>query len=162
MSAIFGTSDYTGAVYVNSGNVWSSGTSIQTLTAGNNLRALFDNPISNTKSVSVALFRGLADGPVFIDVFNNPTTGLPTTTKTIHPGSTGTGFTYSGVVTFKADVSGTAMSGGTRLSTPLGLGLGAETQIVGTFPVGAGTSAGFNFTAVGNTKMYFALVWIEI
>lgn len=161
MSAIFGTSDFTGAVYVNSGNVWSAGTGIQTLTSGNNLRVLFENPSGNTKSVTVSLFRGLADGPVFIDIFTNPTTGLPTTVKTIHPGVP-TAFTYTGVVTFKADISGTALSGGTQMSTPIGLGSGAETQLVGSFPIPVNTTVGFNFTATGNTKMYFVLVWIEI
>lgn len=161
MSAIFGTSDYTGAVYVNSGNVWSSGTSIQTLTAGNHLRALFDNPTGNTKSVTISLFRGFADGAAFVDIFTNPTTGLPTTAKTIHSGVP-TGFTYTGLATFKADVSATALSGGTQLSTPLGFGSGVETQLFGTFPIPANTTIGFNFTASGNTKLYFVLVWIEI
>lgn len=142
------------------GELLFAGTGPLSISSPTFARVLFSNPIGYTKQVRLARIRLFADHEAFATIFINPTVGPVTADRNI--ANAIVGVPYAGLVSLKADVSATPMSGGTQSSANLCFGSGGENTVAGPFLLNPGFTVGFNVSATGLTNLMMNFVWWEV
>lgn len=125
------------------------------ITVAGNFRALLTNDTG--APLKVLAIRGMTTATGFMDVYLNPTTGLPTADKTIVNAALGAPTKGN----FKADADTvTALSGGLYIAQA-GFGANQRTPIdLPGFIVQNGHSVGMNLNFGGAAKGSFSVMWI--
>lgn len=115
---------------------------------GEALRATLENPSGSGLTFHiVAIVTTSTAGPVFAGLYENPTNGLPTTTRDIHDANRAVDSQTVGVL--NADTGGTELSGGTDMNIEFGLEAGVTEKRNVLYTIPEGDTIGLN--ASGST-----------
>ena len=150
--------------YVKGGYLWMSGTNKMAVGATSVLKVTMSVAPAQPKAITIIGVSLYADSEVFTDIHINPTTNLPTTAKRVDNAILG--LPYTGVCTFKADMSAAAspLSGGTitGVSFAVGEATGGGHDSPSSIIIQPGYVIGFNTVTTGATNIMMNVSWVEV
>ena len=147
--------------YVGVGYAWFVGTGILTSSGNDTIKMTIENPIDSGVNVNLARLRLTSDTSHIVKLWLNPTTNLPSASRTISNAILD-GRVYGGGTLVKSGV-GVVMSGGTELSATFGVGgQGGDVVVDGPFILPPGHKLGIGtHVQPGIVEGAFNLLWEE-
>jgi hypothetical protein len=147
--------------YIRSGRLWLSGSGRVAIGANNRLKMTISNPGGSGKMVRFHQWRLVATNAVWCELFINPTTNLPVTSRPIGSNIID-GRSHDGAVVVRSGIDGVEMEGGIKSSVAFGLGAAGRVENEDPIIVAPGYTFAFDTHSANNVDASFSLSWFEL